>query len=236
VVGVSDYVARRKVDVDLVPADRVQRIWNSVTMPLRDPQARARLRHEFQLPEDALVVVCACRAAREKGVEHLLHAFDRTEVLNGPDAVLVFMGDGPDMERLIEIRKTLSAPQRVIFAGYRTDAAELLEGADVAVVPSVWAEAFGLSALEPMARGVPVIASRVGGIPEVVADGETGLLVEPGNATELSAALARLLGDADERRRLGENGRVRAATHFTLENEIDELTSLIAPAFTVMPK
>jgi glycosyltransferase involved in cell wall biosynthesis len=87
-----------------------------------------------------------------------------------------------------------------------------------------------------MARGVPVIASRVGGIPEVVAEGETGLLVEPGDATELAAALARLLGDADERRRLGENGRVRAATHFTLENEIDELTSLIEPAFMVMPK
>src|SRR5262249_22816434 len=158
VVGVSDYVARRKVEVDLVPASRVQRIWNSLEIPALNSAARSRLRRAFELPEHATVVACACRASRVKGVEHLLRAFDRVK----SDATVVYMGEGPDLERLRQIANQMRRSARVVFAGYRPDAAELLEGADVCVVPSTWEEAFGLSVLEPMARGVPVIATRVG--------------------------------------------------------------------------
>jgi glycosyltransferase involved in cell wall biosynthesis len=77
------------------------------------------------------------------------------------------MGDGPDMDRLKSIRRQLHRREQIVFTGYRADASDLVEGADICVVPSVWQEAFGLSAREPLARGVPVIATRVGGIPEV---------------------------------------------------------------------
>jgi glycosyltransferase involved in cell wall biosynthesis len=85
----------------------------------------------------------------------------------------------------------------------------------VGVVPSITPETFGLVALEAMAAGVPVVASRVGGLPDVIADGETGILVAPGDVGELSAALDRLIGDAGLRERLGAGGAVRAGQFTT---------------------
>src|SRR5262245_3467093 len=99
VVGVSDYVAKRKVEVDLVPASRVRRIWNSLELPVLGGAARSKLRRAFGLPDGAKVVACACRASRVKGIEHLLRAFDRIT----SDATLIYMGEGPDLERLRQI-------------------------------------------------------------------------------------------------------------------------------------
>jgi glycosyltransferase involved in cell wall biosynthesis len=87
--------------------------------------------------------------------------------------------------------------------------------ADLFVFPSVWDEPFGIPIAEAMAAGLPVVATRVGGIPEMVADGETGLLVEPGGAESLAAALEQLVDDAELRARLGEAGRQRAAERFS---------------------
>jgi L-malate glycosyltransferase len=227
VIGVSDYVARRKVEVDLVPAERVRRIWNALDIPPANRDAPFSLRRATGLPDNARVIACACRASRVKGVEHLLRAFD----LLDDDAKLVYFGEGPDLARLETIRARLRREQDVVFAGYRADAAELIEGADVCVVPSVWEEAFGLSALEPMARGVPVIATRVGGIPEIVLEGETGLLVSPADEQELATALRRLLRDPRERARMGENGRKRAIGEFAIEHEIDQLETLVGAGF-----
>ena len=226
VIGVSDYVARRKVEVDLVPKNRVRRVWNSLVIPDRDPGAAGRLRREFGLGDSVQVVACVGRASPPKGIEYLLRAFDRLAEKELGDAVLVYLGDGPDLERLETIRTGLRHPDRILFGGYRADARELIEGADVCVVPSVWHEAFGLSALEPMARGVPVVATRVGGIPEVVVDNETGLLVPPADEAALADAIASLLQDPAKRRRMGENGRARASKHFAIEDQIQTLARL----------
>ena len=223
VLAVSDFVAQRKVEVELVPQQRVRRIWNSVVVPPVNARAKQRLREAFSLNAGEVVVMCACRAAREKGVEHLLKAVDRIE----QPAVVIYMGQGPDIGRLEEIRLSSGRKDQIIFAGYREDAKSLMEGADICVVPSVWQEAFGLSVLEPMARGVPVIATRVGGIPEVVVEGETGLLVQPGDEVALARALDQLLANPVERQRMGDNGRRRALEHFSLNREIDELTRLV---------
>ena len=227
VIGVSDYVTRRKIEVDMVPRGRVRRIWNSLALPPRDDHAREKLRAEFRLTEDTAVVICACRASQYKGVDYLMRAFDRVQC----DAVLVYMGDGPDLCRLEQIRSGLRNSNRVVFAGYRADARELIAGADVCVVPSLWQEAFGLAALEPMARSVAVVATRVGGIPEVVVDGETGILVSPGDEAAMTKALNSLLANPAERRRLGDNGRRRAEQHFSIDREIAELVSIIEPVF-----
>lgn len=226
VLAVSDYVARRKVEVDLVPEHRVQRIWNSVTVPDPDPSARSRIRALFGLGASRPVIACACRAASEKGVVHLLHAFERlagrwTAASELP--ALVYFGDGPALQQLRAERDTLAARAAIFLAGHRSDAADLVGGADVAVAPSLWAEAFGLYALEPLTRGVPVIASRVGGMPEVVIDGETGLLVPPGDETALENAMRQLIENPEEARCLGGNGRRRSALDFSRDRQLDDL-------------
>jgi glycosyltransferase involved in cell wall biosynthesis len=145
--------------------------------------------------------------------------------------VLLYFGDGPFMPQLAAIRERLDSKEHIIFAGFRADADTLTAGADLCVVPSTWAEAFGLAALEPMAHGIPVIASNAGGLPEVVVDGETGLLVPPGDEAALEAALRRLLDDPAERIRMGENGRRRAATYFTRESQLGRLVAILRRGF-----
>jgi glycosyltransferase involved in cell wall biosynthesis len=128
----------------------------------------------------------------------------------------LIVGEGPDRPQLEQEIEVLGLDERVRLAGERHDVPELLAAADVFVLSSN-SEGMPVSVLEAMAAGLPVVASRVGGVPEQVTDGETGLLVEPGNPDELTAALARLTQDAELRRRLGAAARVRAERAFDLE-------------------
>jgi glycosyltransferase involved in cell wall biosynthesis len=131
------------------------------------------------------------------------------------DALIV--GEGPDRAELeAEIRR-LGIGERVRLVGERRDVPELLAGADVFVLSSA-SEGMPVSVLEAMAAGLPVVGSRVGGVPELVVDGQTGLLVEPGDPDELAAAIGRLLADRELRRRLGDAGRDRVQRHFGLDS------------------
>ncbi len=224
VLAVSDYVGRRAVEVALVPPARVRVTKNSVIVP--PAPDREWLRREYGVAVERPVVACACRAAEYKGVQHLLEAFDRIHGRAEPRPVLIYFGDGPYMDALRSMRQRLDARDDIVLAGYRPDAADLLGGADVCVVPSIWAEAFGLAALEPAARGVPVVASRTGGIPEVVRDGETGVLVPPGDVEALAAAMATLLADPERRRSMGAAAREHAEAHFSRGAQLRELTHL----------
>jgi glycosyltransferase involved in cell wall biosynthesis len=232
VIAVSDFVADRKVSVDLVPAARVRRVWNSRHPVERDPDARPRLLREFDIPPGP-VVACACRATPEKGVAQLLRAFGSVwqESPENARPTLVYFGDGPQLEDLHAITRSLDCDS-IILAGYRPDAADLLAGADICVVPSVWHEAFGLAVLEPMSYGIPVIASRVGGIPELVEDGTTGLLVEPGNELALARALKQLLDHPAEREQMGRQARERARTHFLRSDALLALIDELDPGLT----
>ena len=232
VIAVSDFVAHRKRTVDLLAPERITRVWNSVGPVMVVPGASAHLRGLFGIAEGRAVVACAARATPEKGVETLLRAFDRTvRDAAGEPPVLVYMGDGPALDALRELAESLPARAHIVMAGYVPNAMQLIAGADICVVPSVWQEAFGLAALEPMANGVAVIASRAGGIPEVVVDGETGVLVTPGDEIELAAAITELLVDRAKRERLAANGRVRAREVFSRERQLDQLEVIVTTGF-----
>jgi glycosyltransferase involved in cell wall biosynthesis len=129
------------------------------------------------------------------------------------DALIV--GDGPDRPALEAELRLLGIEDRVRLAGERDDVRALLADADLFVLSSL-SEGLPVSVLEAMAAELPVVASRVGGVPEVVVDGENGFLVPPRDPRELAVALKRLVDDGDLRRHLGAVGRVRAETRFNL--------------------
>jgi glycosyltransferase involved in cell wall biosynthesis len=122
-----------------------------------------------------------------------------------PEAVLVVLGEGPERERL--------AGDGVYLPGRVGDVAAWYRRAELLVHPARW-EGFGLALLEAMLAGLPVVATRVSSIPEIVADGETGVLVEPDDAAALARAIASVL---DEPRGLGAAGRARARAEFSVE-------------------
>ena len=117
------------------------------------------------------------------------------------------------------------------LTGQRPDAAECVAAADVCVVPSRWEEAFCLAAAEPLARGRPLVATRVGAIPELVRDGVTGLLVPPASPPALGAAILRLLASPALATALGEAGRAHIAAEHGWPRAVSALVSVLAPAF-----
>lgn len=135
---------------------------------------------------------------------------------------LVLIGDGPELDGCIRLAGELGVGESVVFMGEKKDGSRYFSGGDVGVLLSIEPEAFGLVLLEAMSRGKAVIASRNGGIPEVVADGQTGLLVNPLDADGVADAFLRLAGSAEVRARLGQAGRERWARLFTLDRMMND--------------
>jgi glycosyltransferase involved in cell wall biosynthesis len=167
-------------------------------------------------------VLFAGRLTRQKGVHVLLAAWPAVR-LAIPDAQLVIAGDGPERAELER-----AAPDGVTFAGYLTPDAlgRYADAAWVQVVPSIGFEPFGLIAAEAMMRELPVVATRAGGLAEVVADGITGMLVPPNDGVGLATALTELLRDPVKCERMGVLGRARAEELFHEELYADRFVAL----------
>jgi glycosyltransferase involved in cell wall biosynthesis len=169
-----------------------------------------RARHDRETP----VLASVGRLKAPKDFATLLRA-----LAGLPDAAFeaVIAGEGPDRPTLEAEIERLGIGDRVRLLGDRRDVPKLLGAADVFVLSSR-SEGSPVSVLEAMVAGLPVVASRVGGVAELVEEGNTGLLVAPGNPEELTAALERVLADRELRRRLGAAGRARVEQHFDLES------------------
>jgi glycosyltransferase involved in cell wall biosynthesis len=185
--------------------------------------ARETLRAALDVDQSAPVITVTGRlASAQKGQELLIRALP--DILRQcPDAVLIVVGDGPDRARLEALIRELHLHRAMRLPGHRDDIPSVLAATDVLVVPSLCEEAFSLAALEGMAAGRPVVASAVGGLPEIVRHGETGLLVPKGDASALVDATLRLLRNSALAHRLGRAGSAFAA-RFTIDAHVEELT------------
>jgi glycosyltransferase involved in cell wall biosynthesis len=171
------------------------------------PQAR----RDGRLP----LVVAVGRLAEPKDALTLVRAL---AAVPGRAFTALLVGDGPDRPSVEAEVRRLGLQDAVTLAGTRDDVPELLARADVFALSSR-SEGAPLSILEAMAAGLPVVSSRVGGVPELVVDGETGLLVQPGDPAAMADALGRLVADADLRSRLGAAGRERAQRYFDVRRQ-----------------
>jgi glycosyltransferase involved in cell wall biosynthesis len=193
-----------------VPGDKLRVVFNGVDPRCFEDHDRA-LRGE--LDPDTVLVGILGRIDPLKGHEVLLDALART----GKNVRLWIVGDVA-FRRYEDYRASLEAKapgDRVEFLGWRDDLPEVLAALDLVVQPSTKPEAFGRAAAEAQAAGLPVIASRIGGLPEVVEEGVTGMLVPPGDAGALGAAIDTLAQDPKRRRSMGAAGRERARQLFT---------------------
>ena len=189
------------------------------------PPARWAGNPPLALPEGARVLLALGRLVPQKGLDvavRALHEVRRTH----PDAVLVVAGEGPERGALEDLAAELGTGDALLLPGRAGDVAALLERADLLVHPSRW-EGFGLVLLEAMLASVPVVATRVSSIPEIVADGETGLLVPAEDPRALAAALVRVLDDPGT---FGAAGRARALEQFSADAMARKTASVYADA------
>ena len=204
-ICVSDHARIRGLEAHTCTAEQTMVIPNAV-----DTGAVPAARRDRDRP--ILVTV-----GRLKAPKDYLTLVRSLALLRPGSADALIVGEGPDRSELEAEIRQLGIGERVHLLGERRDVPELLADADVFVLSSA-SEGMPVSVLEAMAAGLPVVGSRVGGVPELVVDGETGLLVEPGDPDELAAAIGRLLADRELRRRLGDAGRERAQRHFGLDS------------------
>lgn len=191
-------------------------------VPLGRPEAsRQEVRAELGLRDDVLAIACTAFHGRVKGLDVLLQAIALLAP-RFPGLRLLQIGswgsaqDRSESERLKQLTGELGIADRVVWLGHRNDVNRLLQAADVYCQPSR-SEGLPLAVLEAMNAGLPVVASRVGGIPEAVKDGETGLLTEPESPARLADALQILIQDADLRARMGGQGEQVVRRQFDLQ-------------------
>ena len=232
IVAISDAVREFVCAVEGIPPRKVERIYYGLDAAPA-PQSMADLRTELGWAGAPLIGFVG-RLTGQKGVDVLLNAFAIVHRAL-PAARLLLIGDGPQRAALAALAGRLQISAAVHFAGWREDARAQMAALNVLAIPSRW-EGFGLVTLEAMQAGVAVVASGVSALPEIVLDGETGLLVPAANAAKLAAALLALLQDPQRAMQLGENGRLRAAQLFTVKQMAVQhaalYLSLAAPANT----
>jgi glycosyltransferase involved in cell wall biosynthesis len=208
------------------PARKVFVIPNGVDVEAFQPSAPDEgLRAALGLPPQAPLALIVAALRPEKNHELFLQAAARvTRQL--PEARFLLVGDGPRRSTLEELSRSLGIQDRVLFLGTRSDVAQLLSIADVLVLSSHM-EANPVSILEALACGKPVVAPRVGSIPETIEDGMNGYLFPAGDEAQLAARLGHLLECPEQARRMGAIGRERVVAHWSLERMVEGYQDLI---------
>jgi glycosyltransferase involved in cell wall biosynthesis len=215
VLTVSEADRGRMLEIGGLPPDKVRVVMNGI-VPLA--QAQRDVRAELGIPPDAEVVGTLTVLRKEKAHGVLLDAAERLAA-DYPRLRILIAGTGPEEERLrAEVRRR-GLENRVLMLGFRRDVADVLEALDVVALSSD-REGSPLAVIEGMAAGKPVVATRVGGVPDLVVDGEHGLLVPPRDPASLAEALARLLRDPQLRRTLGERARERQRREFDITTTV----------------
>jgi glycosyltransferase involved in cell wall biosynthesis len=203
---------------------RVRVIYNAVNWDrLQTTRSREEVRHELGIPSSSVVVGVVATLQDKKGHRVLLDAVARTSGLEHVRLMLV--GDGPLRLSLERHASDLGIRDRVTFCGTRRDLGNVLSAMDVFALPSLW-EGLPLALILAMGAGLPVVATRLAGIPEVVTDGHTGLLVPPGDEAAIGTAIARLCASSDERRRFGAAARVAVSGRFGADAYVQSVTDL----------
>lgn len=230
-IVLSDHVGRFIERHGRVRPERIVRIYYGLDPAPFEAAARARaqarseVRAGFGFDEHDVVFTCVARFAPQKAHDVLLDALAAARGGSGGERLkLLLVGDDPfgDGRTRAETQaRALALSDACVFAGIRRDVPRLLAASDVFVMCSLW-EGLGLVFLESMATGLPVLATRVSAVPEVVVEGETGVLVPPSDATALAAAMLELAADAARRERLGAAGARRVRATFGLARMIDE--------------
>jgi glycosyltransferase involved in cell wall biosynthesis len=210
-----------------LPAGRVRSIANGVDLAEADralAAARPEARRQLGLFPPDVAIAWIGRLHRQKGLVHLLGAF-HTLLQTHPTARLLLAGDGPDRPALEAAVEALRLAPFVRFLGPQAGPWALLAGADIFVLPSLW-EGMPNALLEAMAAGLPSVATAVGAVPEMVADGREAILVPPGDAGALARALAELAGSPARRHEMGARARRRLEETYRIEATVEQTERL----------
>ena len=216
-IAISERVRAFTIKTEKVPTSVVDTVYYGLPVDEQKNRQVIDARDEFGLPKGPLVV-CAARLTEQKGHKWLVRGF-RSVVDQLPETSLLLLGDGPMRAYLEDTVVNLDLDQNVRFAGWRTDVMDILPSTDLFVIASEW-EGFGLSLLEAMSFSLPIVATDVGGIPEVVLDGQTGWLVKSRDSDALAGSILAALRSPYKMLEYGQRGKLRLQNTFSVQRMI----------------
>lgn len=226
IICVSQAVERFVTVNERIRKEKTCLIYNAVNFP--DPidgAYRKKIRVSLGADAEAIIIAIVASLTANKGHGFLISAFQQIFSTH-PSIRLLIVGDGPLREQLeteVQRRKMDAA---IVFTGIRNDVFELLQASDIFVLPSIIREGLSLALIEAMSASLPVIGTEVGGIPEVIEDGESGFLVSPGSSEQLAEALKKLVNDQALRTGMGRRGRQIYEAKFTMPKMIQQIETL----------
>ncbi|MBI3378868.1 MAG: glycosyltransferase [Nitrospirae bacterium] len=196
-------------------------VYNGIDADIFNPQNVSEdIRNELGLKKENIVIGSIGVIEKDKGHRYLVEALARLKAEGITNVVCVICGTGPQEADLKELVRAKGLDREVLFLGFRDDIPKVLKVLDILALMSLTIESFSMAAVEAMAMEVPVIATSIGGIPEVVDDGKTGIIIPPGNVNALCEAIKLLIQNPGIRLQMGKNGRVRVLEKFTVEQNV----------------
>ena len=228
-IAISDAVRAHILRHTHIPATKIERIYYGIEYDVTHTVSRTgapSLREELGVPSDTRLITIVARLGEEKGHRYAIEALSK--ILDGISNIRLLVVGHEDSLSEADLRRVAQAhgvEDQVVFCGFRQDIRNILGQSDLMVLPSL-REGFGLVLLEAMAVGCPIVATNVGAIPEIIVDGETGLLVRPGDPAGLSSAVKRLLSSPQLVGSLVRAARERLEEHFAFNTMIQHTHSL----------
>ncbi len=216
--AVSDEIARHLRGQSPKSEEKVEVLYLGIGEAPRVKKSPAKVRAEANLPDDAKLIVTASRLSAQKALDVMLNAVEQLPA----NVVLVVLGQGPDEQSLKTMSGELGLGGRVRWLGWRDDTADWINAADIFSLSSNW-EGVPLAAQEAIALGTPVVATEVGGMPELVRDRSSGRLVPKGDAEALAAALSEVLNSPETAARYAEQGLLDLRRRFSTEQMLTRL-------------
>jgi len=219
VIAISKAI-RRVLLTDGMPRQRVACVSSAIDLSQYAPPADSTaIRRAFDLPDDSRIVAMVAQFIERKGHRTLVEAMPAI-IEAHPKTRFVLFGLGPLQTDTEAFVKEKGLAGHVVFTGFRSDLTSLLPGVDVLAHPA-YREGLGIALLEAAAQGVPIVAGRAGGIPEIVKDGQTGRLIPPGDADALADAINALLNDPRQRYNYAQQSRAHIATRFSIDAMVE---------------
>lgn len=224
IVVVADEI-RQRLNSGWIDHRKIVTIPNAIAPGDYPPAEQGEnVRQKYSIPEGTKIVGVVGRLSPEKGQIHFIEALPAV-IASVPNIVAMLVGDGPDREHLVAKVSELGIQERVIFAGYQNEMAPFHRIFDLVVLPSL-SEGMPNVALESMYFGKPVVATRVGGVPEVIVDNGTGLIVPSGDAASLANAMVVLLSNTQLSSTYGQAGKERVAADFNPNTRAERIVNV----------
>ena len=228
VISVSEEARQYHIEISGSPSKQVTTIYNGIDLSpfleMNYALEREAVRAELGVPQDAHVLTTVAVLRPPKGIQFMIGALPAILAAH-PNTYYLVVGSGSHQDALIEEASRAGVSERVIFAGMRRDVPRLMAASDVFVLPTL-TEALPTVLAEAMAAKLPIVASRVGGIPEMVADAQNGVLLEPEDSVALASACIQLLSSPARRAAMGGEGRRIVNQKFSIERQVHQLKEL----------